>query len=68
MHGKKLLESSSLLLIDAHEAIAYNALEWGRDIRQSAYGIREREAREHPDYANPDKAAGVVVSGLPDLR
>jgi membrane dipeptidase len=56
------------LLIDAHQDIAYNALEWQRDIRHSAFQTREREAREHPDYCNPDAAGGIWMSGLPELR
>ena len=56
------------LLIDAHQDIAYNALEWQRDIRQSAFQTREREAREHPDYRNRDAAGGIWMSGLPELR
>jgi membrane dipeptidase len=56
------------IFIDAHEDIAYNALEWGRDIRDAASVVRAREALEHPDYRNPDAAGGITMSGLPDLR
>lgn len=62
------MQPSPLLLIDAHEDIAYNALEWGRDIRQSAYQTRARETREHPDYQNMDAAGGITMAGLPELR
>ncbi len=34
-----------MLIIDAHEDIAYNALEWGRDIRDSVHVVRAREGR-----------------------
>lgn len=50
-----------MLIIDGHEDIAYNALEWGRDIRLSAQTIREREA------SNPNPN-GIAMSGLPELR
>ncbi len=59
-----------MLIIDGHEDIAYNALAWGRDIRLSAYTIREREAQhavgnEGMLWANP---GGIAMSGLPELR
>lgn len=50
-----------MLIIDGHEDIAYNALEWGRDIRRSAYTIREQEANN----PNPN---GIAMAGLPELR
>lgn len=50
-----------MLIIDGHEDIAYNALEWGRDIRLSAYAIREQEAHN----PNPN---GIAMAGLPELR
>src|SRR5438270_11770291 len=55
-----------MLIIDGHEDIAYNALAWGRDIRLSAYAIRERETQGstgHP--VNPGR---IAMSGLPELR
>src|SRR5690242_14396350 len=64
IHKKR---STTMLIIDAHEDIAYNALEWQRDIRLSAHTIREREqrpARETTDYG----AGGIAMSGLPELR
>ena len=59
-----------MLIIDGHEDIAYNALAWGRDIRLSAYTIREREAHraagnEGTLWTNP---GGIAMSGLPELR
>jgi membrane dipeptidase len=62
------MKPSPFFLIDAHLDIAYNALEWGRDLRQSAFQTREHEAREHPDYQNPDAAGGITMVGLPELR
>jgi membrane dipeptidase len=62
------MQLSPLFLIDAHLDIAYNALEWERDIRQSVLQTREREVRDHPDYQNPDAAGGITMVGLPELR
>ncbi len=59
-----------MLIIDAHEDIAYNALEWGRDIRDSVYVVREREGRTaccDTDNASSG-AGGIAMSGLPELR
>src|SRR5207302_4266300 len=56
-----------MLIIDAHEDIGYNALEWGRYIRASAYTTRERE-REQPEIAGQYGAGGLAMNGLPDLR
>lgn len=61
-----------MMIIDAHEDIAYNALEEGRDIRVSAYTTRRREARKHLKVIGSDPSArerrGIAMSGLPDLR
>lgn len=59
-----------MLIIDAHQDIAYNALEWGRDIRRSVYETRQREERYTGDpEAHPTKGAGgIAMSGLPELR
>lgn len=50
-----------MIIVDAHEDIAYNALCFGRDYRQP---VRETRARE----ANTDipGRAGVAMCGLPD--
>lgn len=60
-----------MLIIDGHEDIAYNALEWGRDIRLSAQVIREREAGTaccESDTPSNDGPGGIAMSGLPELR
>jgi membrane dipeptidase len=62
------MQSSQLFLIDAHLDIAYNALEWERDIRASVIQTREREAQDHQDYQHPDAAGGITMVGLPELR
>jgi membrane dipeptidase len=59
--------SYCMLIIDAHEDIAYNALDWGRDLRSSVYAIREREA-QIPGYSNLDAAGGIAMLGLPEMR
>jgi membrane dipeptidase len=57
-----------MFIVDAHQDIAYNALEWGRDPRYTVAETREREAREHPDYCNEDAQGGICMLGLPELR
>jgi len=56
-----------LLIIDAHEDIAYNALTVGRDIRTSVYETRLREEREGVNLGE-DGTGGIAMSGLPELR
>jgi membrane dipeptidase len=56
-----------MLIIDAHEDIAYNALDWGRDLRSSVYATREREA-QIPGYCDLDAAGGIMMTGLPEMR
>ncbi|MBO0778038.1 MAG: dipeptidase [Ktedonobacteraceae bacterium] len=64
-----------MMIIDAHEDIAYNALELERDFRVSAYTTRRREARKQLkvvgsdlDEANDTPPRDFAMSGLPDLR
>src|SRR5689334_13482162 len=59
-----------MLIIDAHEDIAYNALEWGRDIRDSVYTVRAREEQAGCCYSGDDSVGpgGIAMSGLPELR
>ncbi|GAB3569093.1 membrane dipeptidase [Spirosoma luteolum] len=52
-----------MFTIDAHLDLSMNALEWNRDLRQTAHQIRQRE-RGMTD--KPDRARGTV--SLPDLR
>jgi len=48
-----------MLIVDAHEDIAYNALRFGRDYRQSALHKRQLEAgTDHPN--------GIATVGLPE--
>ena len=49
------------LVIDGHQDIAWNALEFGRDPLQSAYAIREREAGSGIPHL-----IGQRVTGLPE--
>ena len=60
------MQGNITLIIDGHEDIAYNALAWGRDIRLSAYAIREREAQGSTGH--PVNPGGIAMSGLPELR
>lgn len=48
-------------IVDGHQDIAWNALEFGRDPRQSAYDVRRREA--HTDISS---YAGIRTTGLPE--
>ncbi len=59
-----------MLIIDAHEDIAYNALDWGRDIRDSVYVVRTREEQVGCCYSGDDSTGpgGIAMSGLPELR
>jgi membrane dipeptidase len=59
-----------MLIIDAHEDIAYNALEWGRDIRLPVQTIRRREAHRIAEgLLDLEKGpGGIAMSGLPELR
>jgi membrane dipeptidase len=57
-----------MFIVDAHQDIAYNALEWGRDLRRSVAETRALEAREHPDYCREDAQGGICMVGLPELR
>jgi membrane dipeptidase len=51
-----------MLIIDSHLDLAWNALQWNRDITQSAYTIRTQEA----GIVGPGRGAGTVA--LPELR
>src|SRR5260370_37066986 len=70
-------EDIAMLIIDAHEDIAYNALELGRDIRLSVHTTRRREARQHLKVLGSEQAQAsspnaqlrhIAMSGLPELR
>jgi membrane dipeptidase len=68
-----------MLIIDAHEDIAYNALELGRDIRLPVLTTRRNEARKILRVIGGDKNVvrnetgqpahrDIAMSGLPELR
>jgi membrane dipeptidase len=68
-----------MLIIDAHEDIAYNALELGRDIRLPVLATRRNEARRILQVIGTDKNVirqtpgtpthrDIAMSGLPELR
>jgi membrane dipeptidase len=49
-----------LIIVDAHEDIAYNALAFGRDYRKPAWETRRLED------ANDERPNGIATLGLPD--
>jgi membrane dipeptidase len=51
-----------MLIIDAHLDLAWNALQWNRDLLRSVYTIRTRENTQ----VGPGRAAGTVA--LPEMR
>lgn len=51
-----------MLIIDAHLDLAWNALQWDRDLRQSTYTIRVQENR------TPGKGRAQGTVALPELR
>ncbi len=52
----------SMLIVDAHLDLAWNALQWNRDLRQSVYTIRTQEV------AVPGPGRGQGTVSLPELR
>jgi membrane dipeptidase len=50
-----------MIIVDAHEDIAYNALSFGRDYRKSALEIRQLE-----QGTDVPAKAGIATLGLPD--
>jgi membrane dipeptidase len=55
-------KQNNLLIIDGHEDLAYNAIQFGRDYTRSALAIR-RDERGTPAQAR----AGQCMIGLPEL-
>jgi membrane dipeptidase len=51
-----------MLIIDAHLDLAWNALQWNRDLLLAAHTIRTLE------NATPGKARGLGTVALPDMR
>jgi membrane dipeptidase len=54
-----MTENSSVILVDAHQDIAFNYVAFGRDYRESAYAKRERGAAHV-------QRTGSATLGLPD--
>jgi len=52
-----------MFTIDAHLDLSMNAMEWNRDLRQSVFAIRKREAGMND---KPDRGNGTVT--FPELR
>ena len=51
-----------MLIVDAHLDLAWNALQWNRDLLRSAYTIRTQEVH------TPGKARANGTVALPELR
>lgn len=51
-----------MLVVDAHLDLAWNALQWNRDLRQSAYTIRTRETGIN------EKGRALNTVALPEMR
>jgi membrane dipeptidase len=51
-----------MLIIDAHLDLAWNALQWGRDLRQPVAALRRQEAGQ------PGPGRGTNTVALPELR
>jgi len=51
-----------MLLIDAHLDLAWNALQWNRDLQSSVYTIRTRESK----LVGAGRGQGTVA--LPEMR
>jgi membrane dipeptidase len=51
-----------MLVFDAHLDLSWNALQWNRDLRQSAYTIRTRET------GIPEKGRALNTVALPEMR
>ena len=51
-----------MLIVDAHLDLSWNALQWNRDLTQSAYTLRTRES------AAEGKGRGLNTVAYPDMR
>ena len=51
-----------MLIIDSHLDLAWNALQWNRNLQQSVYTIRTQES----DLSGPGRGQGTVA--LPEMR
>lgn len=55
-----------MLIVDSHLDLAWNALQWNRDLRLSVYTIRNQE--RGLKVTNPGAGLGVNTVALPELR
>ena len=53
-----------MLVFDAHLDLAWNAIDWNRDLRQPCTEIRRAEQEQGMD----DKGRGCNTVSFPDLR
>ena len=51
-----------MLIVDAHLDLAWNALQWNRDLLRSAYTIRTQE------ITTPGRGRGQGTVALPEMR
>ncbi len=55
-----------MLIVDSHLDLAWNALQWNRDLCQSVYTIRNQE--RGLKVTNPGNGLGVGTVALPEMR
>lgn len=55
-----------MLIVDSHLDLAWNALQWNRDLRQSVYTIRNQE--RGLKVINPGNGLGVGTVAFPEMR
>lgn len=55
-----------MLIFDSHLDLAWNALQWNRDLRQSAHTIRNQE--RGLKVTNPGNGLGLGTVSLPEMR
>ena len=55
-----------MLIFDSHLDLAWNALQWNRDLRQSVYTIRNQE--RGMKVTNPGQGLGVGTVAFPEMR
>ncbi len=55
-----------MLIVDSHLDLAWNALQWNRDLRQSVYTIRAQE--RGLKVTNPGNGLGVGTVALPEMQ
>src|ERR1035438_5955907 len=61
---RKHPENPAMIIFDAHLDLAWNAIDWNRDLRLSCEQIRKNEN----DLGMTDKGRGCNTVSLPDLR